>query len=211
MNSFRLDEAGLHFLANAEGKRNSKYKDSAGYWTIGIGHLIKKGESFPDTMTDKEVYDLFKNDIKGFEDSVNKIVKIPLNQKQFNALVSFTFNLGIGAFSGSTLLRKLNSNDVAGAANEFLKWNKAGGEVIQGLVFRRQRERELFLSSPIPDTDIPDNIKNDDISGHWAAVSINNLIKLGYMSTDKNGYFYPDKPVTRAEIAVIVSKILKER
>lgn len=144
----KISENGIKFISNWEGKRNSAYKDAVGLWTIGIGHLIKKGEVFAKVMTDKEVYDLFRKDIVQFENTVNNSVKVQINQNQFDALVSLAFNIGIGAFAGSSVVRNLNAKNYIEAANSFLKWNKGmiGGKlvVITGLDNRRKAERDLF-------------------------------------------------------------------
>lgn len=135
------------------------YYDSANKPTIGIGHLITTPElksgridtgidkvNYKNGLTLVQCHDLFRKDIQRFEDAINNLVKVPISQNQYDALVSFTFNIGIGAFKKSTLLRKLNAKDYEGAANEFPRWNKAGGKIIRGLVIRRSRERALFLS-----------------------------------------------------------------
>lgn len=140
-----ISDNGIKTIANFEGKRNSMYLDAVGLPTIGIGHLIKQGESFPSQMTDKEVYDLFRKDVKRFENVVNKLVKVKINQNQFDALVSWSFNCGEFALEDSTLLRVLNEGNYNLAADNFLKWNMGGGQVIYGLTVRRQKERELFL------------------------------------------------------------------
>lgn len=140
-----ISDNGIKFIANWEGKRNSVYMDAVGLPTIGIGHLIKKGEVFPKIMTDKEVYDLFRKDIRNFETAINSLVKVKLTQNQYDALVSFTFNCGVGALQQSTLLKKLNAGDYTGASQEFLKWDKANGKPLLGLTRRRTAEKELFL------------------------------------------------------------------
>ncbi len=84
-------------------------------------------------------------DLKKFESAVNTAVKVPINQNQFDALVSLTYNIGIGAFKDSTLLKKLNVKDYKGAAEQFPRWNRGGGRVLNGLVKRRKIEMELFL------------------------------------------------------------------
>lgn len=140
-----ISDNGIKFIANWEGKRNSIYMDAVGLPTIGIGHLIKKGEVFPKVMTDKEVYDLFRKDVKYFETAINNLVKVKLNQNQFDALISFTFNVGIGALQTSTLLKKLNAGDYTGTSQEFLRWDKANGKPLLGLTRRRTAEKELFL------------------------------------------------------------------
>lgn len=89
---------------------------------------------------------LLKTGLVSYESDVSRTVKVGLTQGQFDATVSFTYNLGAGSLSTSTLLRKLNAGDYAGAADEFLRWNKAGGKVLNGLTRRREAERALFLS-----------------------------------------------------------------
>ena len=98
-----------------------------------------------DSCTEAQAYEWFRFDIARFEAVVNRVIKIPLKQNQFDALVSFAYNLGATNLSNSTLLRKLNSKDYKGAAAEFPKWNKAGGKVMNGLTKRRNAEMELFL------------------------------------------------------------------
>lgn len=158
-----LSTNGAAMIAGHEGKSNRLYNDPVGHCTIGIGHLVHRGncngsepESFRRGLSDEEVYDLFIRDAKRFIDAVNRLITVPLSQNQFDALVSFTFNLGEGALEESTLRRKLNAGDYAGAANEFGRWVKADGEVLPGLVRRRREEAELFLT---PDDDTE---KDDD-------------------------------------------------
>ena len=119
-----------------------------GVWTIGIGTTVypngtkvKKGDSC--TLDQAKSY--FSHDLKRFEASVNNLVKVPLSQNQFDALVSLVYNIGSGNFASSTLLKKLNAKDYAGAAEQFPRWNKGGGKVMKGLVRRRDAERALFL------------------------------------------------------------------
>lgn len=149
MLNMKFSDAGCACLEKSEGKKSFKYKDSAGLWTIGIGHLIKEGERFT-TLTDKEIYDLLKSDVAVAEADVNRMVKVALTQNQFDALVCFVFNIGGGNFYKSTLLKLLNAGDYKGAANQFGKWNKARvkGELVEiaGLTARRERERALFLA-----------------------------------------------------------------
>lgn len=141
----KISDDGIKMIANFEGKRNSKYLDAVGLPTIGIGHLIKSGEVFNSVLTDQEVFELFRKDVSGFEKAVARLVKVKINQNQFNALVSFAFNCGIGALESSTLLRVLNEGNYQLAADNFLKWDKGDGKTIYGLTLRRQKERELFL------------------------------------------------------------------
>jgi GH24 family phage-related lysozyme (muramidase) len=87
-----------------------------------------------------------RNDLERFEGCVNRYVRVEMTQSQFDALASFTYNLGCGALKKSTLLRKLNAEDYSGAADEFGRWVKAGGRRLRGLVTRRAKERDVFLS-----------------------------------------------------------------
>ena len=143
----KTSDSGKAFIKSFEGKRLAAYDDGVGVWTIGYGTIkypngvkVKKG----DVCTDAKVDQYFSNDLVKFENSVNSLVKVPLTQNQFDALVSFAYNLGATNLSNSTLLRKLNSKDYKGAAVEFPKWNKAGGKVMAGLTRRRLAEQELF-------------------------------------------------------------------
>ena len=102
---------------------------------------VKKG----DKCTLEQAKEYFAHDLKRFESSVNNLVKVPLTQNQFDALVSLTYNIGSGNFASSTLLKKLNAKDYQGAADQFPRWNKAKGKVLNGLTRRRAAERALFL------------------------------------------------------------------
>lgn len=136
---------GIKLIKDSEATVLHVYKDAVGLPTIGTGHLIKKGEVFT-TITAQQADELLMQDLVQFEKGVSSLVKVPLNQNQFDALVSFSFNLGLGNLGSSTLLKKLNASDYAGASLEFSKWTKAGGIVLAGLVKRRAAEKALFLS-----------------------------------------------------------------
>lgn len=140
-------EAGIQLIAKFEGLRLQRYRDAVGLWTIGYGHLIQAAEiQTLQTITIEEARVLLCRDLAQAEQAVNNLVTRDINQNQFDALVSFTFNLGINNLKKSTLLRKLNDGDINGAASEFLRWNKAGGKVLTGLMNRRSTEMELFLT-----------------------------------------------------------------
>lgn len=124
----------------------SAYKDAAGYLTIGYGHKINPGEDFPPKISQDEANVLLKDDMDTAWNAVHRHVNVPLTDNQTAALTSFVYNVGESAFKSSTLLSKLNGGDYQGAADEFLRWNKAGGTVINGLVARRTEEREIFLT-----------------------------------------------------------------
>jgi lysozyme len=135
------------------------YFDPVHVLTIGWGHTNDNGRQFDTSAiwTQAECDAEFKNDMGIFVAAVNNLVKVPLNQDQFDALVSFTFNLGADSLKNSTLLKKLNAGDLAGAAQEFQRWNKAKGRVLPGLTRRRACEALLFQSIPDRNFDgVPD-------------------------------------------------------
>jgi len=134
----------ITFIANFEGWGGSPYLCSGGIATIGFGHTSNVKMTDP-PITREQGLALLKKDIERFERAVSRLVTVPINQSQFDALVSFAFNLGEGALGESTLLRKLNAGDYVGAADQFLRWNKAGGRVLAGLTRRRKAERDWFL------------------------------------------------------------------
>lgn len=135
-------QKGLDLIKSFEGLRLSAYKCPAGVWTIGYGTTagVKPGQS----ITKERAEELLRDDVKRFEDQVLRLVKVPLTQGQFDALVSFTYNLGAANLGNSTLLRLLNAGDYKGAAAQFDRWTKAGGKELPGLVKRRAAERALF-------------------------------------------------------------------
>jgi lysozyme len=138
----------LKMLAHHEGVRQKPYKCPAGLWTVGVGHLIGDGKTLPDswnkTFTLDEVYDILAKDVARFERGVSKYITIALRQNEFDALVSFSFNLGLGVLQRSTLRQALNRGDKEGAITSLLKYNKAGGKVLKGLDNRRKDEAALF-------------------------------------------------------------------
>ncbi len=139
-----LGKYGLELIKSFEGCVLKVYLDAIGLPTIGYGHLIKPGESFT-KITQKGAEDLLKSDAQIFVDGVNKILEVNVTQNQFDALVSIAFNIGLGNLKSSTLLRLINAGDYKGAADQFPRWNKAGGKVLNGLTKRRNAERALFL------------------------------------------------------------------
>lgn len=145
----QTSEKGIALIKQFEGCKLTAYQDSVGVWTIGYGWTQPvDGKPIRAGMTIKQetAERLLKTGLVSYESDVSRMVKVGLTQGQFDALVSFTYNLGARSLSTSTLLRKLNAGDYAGAADEFLRWNKAGGKVLNGLTRRREAERALFLS-----------------------------------------------------------------
>ncbi|ELD7982694.1 lysozyme [Enterobacter hormaechei subsp. steigerwaltii] len=145
----QTSEKGIALIKQFEGCKLTAYQDSVGVWTIGYGWTQPvDGKPIRSGMTIKQetAERLLKTGLVSYESDVSRLVKVGVTQGQFDALVSFTYNLGARSLSTSTLLRKLNASDYAGAADEFLRWNKAGGKVLNGLTRRREAERALFLS-----------------------------------------------------------------
>ncbi|EPH0728800.1 lysozyme [Enterobacter hormaechei] len=145
----QTSEKGIALIKQFEGCKLTAYQDSVGVWTIGYGWTQPvDGKPIRAGMTIKQetAERMLKTGLISYESDVSRLVKVGLTQGQFDALVSFTYNLGARSLSTSTLLRKLNAGDYAGAADEFLRWNKAGGKVLSGLTRRREAERALFLS-----------------------------------------------------------------
>ena len=145
---YTLSEKGMKMLSDFEGLRLEAYLDSAKIPTIGYGTIKYpngKKVKLGDKITKEQAVDYKKHDLKGFEDTVNKLVEVDLTQYQYDALVSLSYNIGSGAFELSTLLKKLNKGDYKGAADAFLSWINAGGRKQQGLINRRQKERKVFL------------------------------------------------------------------
>lgn len=143
----KISNIGLQLVRKWEGFRPTMYLDSVKKPTIGIGTLIDtEAEKYllTATINETQAYQLLSKDMIKFEDVINTYVKVKLTQNQFDALCCFTYNVGSGNFKSSTLLRKLNLGDYAGAAGQFLVWNKAGGKVLSGLTSRRKDEKTLF-------------------------------------------------------------------
>jgi len=145
MQTFTYSDAGIALTKGFEGLRLTAYKDCAGVLTIGYGH------TGPDVVAglvidEARAEELLRDDLREAVDYVNRAVTAAITQNQFDALVDFCFNVGCGAFEKSTLLRKVNAADFAGASAQFALWVHAGGEVVAGLVRRRKMEAEMFLN-----------------------------------------------------------------
>lgn len=135
-------DRGLSLTKGFESCRFTAYLDSVGVPTIGYGHTA--GVKIGDTCTQAQADEWLMQDLLAAVIAVNRLVKVPLTQGQFDALVDFTFNLGAGNLQNSTLLRRLNERNYTAAAMEFLRWNRAGGKVLTGLTRRRLAEQQLF-------------------------------------------------------------------
>lgn len=148
----QTSDIGIALIKQFEGCKLTAYPDpgtGGAPWTIGYGWTqpvdgkpVRPGMTIDQATADR----LLKTGLVSYENDVSRLVKVKLSQGQFDALVSFTYNLGSRSLSTSTLLSKLNAGDYAGAADEFPRWNKASGKVLNGLTRRREAERALFLS-----------------------------------------------------------------
>lgn len=141
-----INSSGLKLITFFEGCELNSYDDGVGVWTIGYGHT--KGIFAGMSITQTEAESFLREDLEEFETVVEECVQVPINSDQFSALVAFSFNVGPQALAESTLLRLLNAGEIQMAANEFPKWNKAGGQPLLGLTRRRKAEQALFLGQP---------------------------------------------------------------
>lgn len=155
----KMSDNGRRLLTQWEGKENRVYRDSAGLLTIGVGHLLTKDEitsgkiliagvpvKYESGLTDQQIDKLLEHDLSWAESAVNTYIDVELNQNQFDSLVSFTFNVGKQAFYSSTLRKVLNQGRYDLVPAQLMRWVRAGGNVVDGLVNRRNNEIKLFLS-----------------------------------------------------------------
>jgi len=138
----KISQEGVNLIKHFEGCRLEAYKCPAGVWTIGYGHT--KGVKEGDAIEQEAAEAFLIEDLEAFEQAVARLVKVPITQQQFDALVSFTFNLGAGNLERSTLLEKLNGYQYIEVPEQMMRWVKAGGQVLDGLVRRRAAEAALF-------------------------------------------------------------------
>lgn len=166
----KTSKSGLLFIKAKEGWENKPYLDSAGLSTIGVGHLIMtpvdahltevtgKDPRNVFRLTDEQVNILLKADVSVFEKALNELIKVDLTQNQFDALVAFVFNIGVGAFKKSTILKRINDKKFDEAADEFLKWTNAGGKFVAGLAVVRFAEKAIFEDNQIVDSTLADAV-----------------------------------------------------
>lgn len=140
----RVTKQGLRLIQEFEGFSPTVYMCAGGYPTIGYGHVVLMGESFSTLISKHEAEQLLRQDVRSAENAVLRHIQIPLTQGQFDALVSFTFNLGAGALQRSTLRRKVNRGSHGDVPREFRRWVYAGGKRLRGLVRRREAEACLY-------------------------------------------------------------------
>ena len=142
----KISQQGIDLVKRFEGCSLTPYLCPAGYWTVGYGHVIGIGKTKPEKQlyTQEEVNELLRTDLVRFEQGVLRYCPVHLTQFEFDSLVSFSFNLGLGVLQRSTLRRKILRQDKQAAARNILKYNKAGGQVLKGLTRRREAEYRMF-------------------------------------------------------------------
>jgi lysozyme len=145
----KVSERAIKLIKHHEGVRNRPYRCPANLYTVGVGHLIGDGKSLPEswnrTFTEAEIDGLLKSDLRRFELGVHKMLpNVPLRQHEFDAIISFCFNLGLGCFQRSTLRQALLRGDKKAAMESLVKYCRAGGKILKGLQIRRLDEKALF-------------------------------------------------------------------
>ena len=156
----KTSPSGRNFIKREEGSRSRAYQDSRGIWTIGVGHTTAAGPPVVTqglVLSDLEIDKVLEQDLQQTEDTVNSLVKVPLSQNEFDALVSLVFNIGPGGFRKSSVLRLLNQDKRQEAANAFLLWKKAGNDP-DILLPRRNRERTLFMQASQKPKEAPQDV-----------------------------------------------------
>ena len=180
----KIDKYGEKLIKKFESCKLTAYKvdNAEKYYTIGYGHYgadVKKGMKISKDTAEK----LFRNDIKYFENCVNSCLKVKITQSMFNALVSFTYNVGFSAFKNSTLLKYVNKKQFTKASKEFKKWNKCGGKVLKGLVKRRLLEKIEFERQGLAPSNIEiNNYKVPSLKGYKGFSLVDGLKKYKYRS-----------------------------
>lgn len=149
-----VSEAGLRLIRDFEGFSPVVYHDAAGHPTIGYGHLIRDGEDFSGGITRAAALELLRADVRVAQAGVLRLIQVPLTDGQYDALVSFTFNLGSGALQRSTLRRKVNRKEHADVPDELRRWVYAGGRRLRGLVRRREAEARIYAGGLLPRSEL---------------------------------------------------------
>lgn len=141
-----VTQDGIDLIKRFEGFSQTVYICPAGYPTIGYGHLVWEAERFEQGITEAEAEDFLRRDVLAAESAVLRLIDVPLTHGQFDALVSFTFNLGAGALQRSTLRHKVNRQAHNEVPEQFMRWVWAGGSKLPGLTIRRAAESNIYLS-----------------------------------------------------------------
>ena len=140
-----IGSKGIELIKHFEGCELEAYKCAAGVWTIGYGHI--KGVTPESVITQEQAEQMLVEELNEYEGYINDMVTTPLSQNQFDALVSWVYNLGGGNLKASTLLKVVNQGEFDGVPAQIMRWNKAGGKVLEGLTRRRQAEADLFSAN----------------------------------------------------------------
>lgn len=208
----KISQTGLDLVKHFEGLRLEAYRDVAGIPTIGYGHT--SGVKMGDSITEAEAEELLRKDLERFEAAVSRLVKVPLSQPQFDALVSFTFNVGSGALASSTLLRMLNEGRYGAVPAQLARWDKAtvNGQKVQiaGLARRRAAEAELWASDGVqesharPDA-VPDRRIQDTATGQGIGVTGVGAVGTLLVDTGRDmGLLAGDNTILTVVMAVIL-------
>lgn len=142
----KTSEEGKALIKKFEGCELEAYQCSANVWTIGYGHTAGVNEG--DVCTQEDADRMLAEDLEEFEGYVREAVNVPLEQNEFDALIAWTYNLGPGSLQSSTMLKRINESNLDEVPNEMRRWNKSGGQVLDGLVRRREAEALLFQGMP---------------------------------------------------------------
>ena len=140
--NMNIGTKGLDLIRFFEGLELNAYQCAAGVWTIGYGHTKDVQQGM--TISEARANEMLAEELNEYESSINGLVTVELNQDQFDAMVSWVYNLGVGNLKASTLLKVLNAGDYDGVPAQMMRWNKAGGKVLEGLTRRRQAEADMF-------------------------------------------------------------------
>ena len=140
----KIGNKGLEMIKHFEGLELNAYKCAAGVWTIGYGHT--KGVQEGMVISEETANEMLVEELNEYENYINTLVTVELNQNQFDAMVSWVYNLGSSNLQASTLLKVLNAGNYEGVPEQIMRWNKAGGRVLEGLTRRRQAEADLFAN-----------------------------------------------------------------
>jgi|SRR5207248_5162553 len=156
-----ISRVGRDFITHLEGGAHpTAYQDQAGIWTVGVGHVLTRSElmsgkigltmyvPWRDGLDAEQLEELFQQDLRPVEAAIQRFVRVYLMQNQVDALASWIFNVGVEAFYGSTLLKRLNAADFRAVPEEMTKWIYAGGKILEDLKYRRSREVGLWNALP---------------------------------------------------------------
>jgi lysozyme len=168
----QTNQAGLDLIKSFEGCKLDSYQDVVGIWTIGYGSTGPDIQG-PMSWTQEQADERLAHDLQKFETGVSSHVTSQLTSNQFSALVCFSYNVGLGNLESSTLLKDVNAGNFADAAAQFLRWNKAGGNVVAGLTRRRQAESDLFSKPDSSQDQLPAGPTDADINDQLSSTENN--------------------------------------